>query len=571
MKIMNINKLSVLAVSFLLALFTSCSIIEDVEYNVVQNPLQMHGGDVTLQINGKFVEKGLNSKVIAELTPIFFCNDGNEIPFQTEIFQGAKAAGNGKVVPAEGMEFKYSSTIPYQKCMSEGEVKVRIVVTKAGEQAIEPILTEKIADGTTTTPLLLNLDDKVVSSKDCNFKRVNSFTKQATINFTKGKFNILNKEKRDEDIKEVFDFISKSMEEDSRIDIKSVEISSYASPEGEIDLNTDLALDRGESTMKFLMSKSKRMKFKPGKDKTFYTVNPKGEDWNGFKDEVSKTDNEDKELILRVLQMTSDLNKREQEIRNMAKTYKFLEKEVLPQLRRSTITINYDQVGYSDDELKNLIATNPDTLNVEEIFQACINSEDLNTKLRNYNEAVRIYPNDWRLTNNKGYVLYTMGDIDGAGESFEKALSITDNEIVTNNLASVKHIQLGKKSDEVKSYFENSNLKESKYNLGLVNIEEGKYEDALLNMGEIDSFNAALANVLLEKYDLANDILDKLGNEDANVNYLRAVLASRTNNVESMVESLKAAFEVDPSLKSKAKIDREFINHFQNADFLAIF
>ena len=154
MKIMNINKLSVLAVSLLLALFTSCSIIEDVEYDVVQNPLQMHGGDVTLQINGKFVEKGLNSKVIAELTPIFFCTDGNEIPFQTEIFQGAKAAGNGKVVPVEGMEFKYSSTIPYQKCMSEGEVKVRIVVTKAGEQAIEPILTEKIADGTTTTPLL---------------------------------------------------------------------------------------------------------------------------------------------------------------------------------------------------------------------------------------------------------------------------------------------------------------------------------------------------------------------------------------------------------------------------------
>ena len=50
-----------------------------------------------------------------------------------------------------------------------------------------------------------------------------------------------------------------------------------------------------------------------------------------------------KELILRVLQMTSDVNKRELEIRNMAKTYKFLEKEVLPQLRRSTITINYEK------------------------------------------------------------------------------------------------------------------------------------------------------------------------------------------------------------------------------------
>ena len=53
--------------------------------------------------------------------------------------------------------------------------------------------------------------------------------------------------------------------------------------------------------------------------------------------------------------MTSDLNKREKEIRNMAKTYSFLEKEVLPQLRRATITVNYDEVGYSDEELKSLI------------------------------------------------------------------------------------------------------------------------------------------------------------------------------------------------------------------------
>ena len=79
--------------------------IEELEYDVVQNPLQMHGGDVTLQINGKFVEKGINAKAVAEVTPILFCADGNEITFQTEIFQGPKAAGNVKVVPKEGMFF----------------------------------------------------------------------------------------------------------------------------------------------------------------------------------------------------------------------------------------------------------------------------------------------------------------------------------------------------------------------------------------------------------------------------------------------------------------------------------
>ena len=161
------------------------------------------------------------------------------------------------------------------------------------------------------------------------------------------------------------------------------------------------------------------------------------------------------------------------EIRNMAKTYRFLEKEVLPQLRRSTITINYEQVGYSDEELKNLVATNPDTLNVEEIFQACLNEDDLNTKLRNYNEAERLFSNDWRLLNNKGYLLYTMGDIDGAGQSFEKALSITDNATVSNNYAAVKHRQLGKSSDEIKSYFE----KYAQWNLNKFMLENDAYYD----------------------------------------------------------------------------------------------
>ena len=75
----------------------------------------------------------------------------------------------------------------------------------------------------------------------------------------------------------------------------------------------------------------------------------------------------------------------------MAKTYRFLEKKILPQLRRSTITINYEQVGYSDEELKELISSNPDTLNVEEILRTGNVEKDLNTKLKDYKEAQRLY------------------------------------------------------------------------------------------------------------------------------------------------------------------------------------
>jgi tetratricopeptide (TPR) repeat protein len=569
MKNLKINSLRSIFVLVAIVAFNSCSVIEDLEYVVVENPLQMHGGEVTLKINGKFIEKGLNSKAVAEVTPIYFCKDGNEIPFQTEIFQGAKAAGNGKVVPKEGMSFSYSSTIPFQKCMSQGEVKVRVVVKKGTEVAAE-ILTEKIADGTIDTPLLLDLDDHVILAND-EFVRVNTFTKSATLNFSKGKKNITNKEIRDEDVTELLAFVKSSLEEGSRIEVKSVGIESYASPEGEVDLNTDLAEDRAKSAQSFFKGKAKRMKIDAAKEDGFYTLSPKGEDWAGFKTEVNKTTHEDKELILRVLEMTADLTKREQEIRNMAKTYKFLEKEVLPQLRRAQIIVNYDQVGYSDDELKALAMSNPDTLNVEEILKAATLEENINDKLRVYKEAQRIFTNDWRTSNNVGYTLYMMGDVAGATEAFDKAASIGDNELVSNNVGAVTHRNEGKSTDRINELLSASNTTESKYNMGLIQIEEGKYEEAITSMGETKSFNVALAQLLAGHNDDASQTLDANQDNPALNYYLKAIIGARTNNSEMVMDNLKSAFEKDASLKNKAKSDREFIKFLENADFLAIF
>ena len=267
----NINYIAIIALFF--TIFSSCSMFKEIEYEVTQNPLHMKGGDVTLQINGKFIEKGLNAKAVAEITPIFFCKDGNEIPFKTEIYQGPKAVGNGKVVPSTGMSFSYASTIPYQKSMDEGEVKVQMIV-KMGSKT-EDIMSPKIADGTIITSKLVVLDDQVINTTECNFKRINSFTKSAIINFNKGKHNISSRELRDSDVKDLLSFISNSMEEGSRIEVKSIQISSFASPEGEIDLNNNLAKDRGNSTMKSLISKSRRMKFDAGKETSFYNVVPK--------------------------------------------------------------------------------------------------------------------------------------------------------------------------------------------------------------------------------------------------------------------------------------------------------
>ena len=483
------------------------------------------------------------------------------------MFQGPKAAGNGKVVPKEGTSFSYSSTIPYQKCMEEGVIKVRVLAKKGDKE--EELYSDKIADGTVITPYLIQLDDQVIAAKDA-FQRITSHNMDAVINFNKGQATVKSSELKDQDIVDLMDFALDATTNPRR-EMKSINVQSYASPEGEIDKNENLAKDRAESAKAVVVKKMKKMKFEAGQADTFYSLDPKGEDWSGFKTEVEKTTHEDKELILRVLQMTTDLNKREQEIRNMAKTYTFLEKEVLPQLRRSQLSLSYDKVGFSDEELKELSKTNPDTLNVEELLFTATLYDDLSEQLRVYSEALRLFPNDWRTANNVGYVQYLQGDLDAAGTSFEKASQASENETVSNNIGAVAHMK-GDRERAMELFTAAGSSSETKYNMGLLNIQQGLYDEAVTNMGANNTFNSALANLLSGDADAAAQAIDESNaKEEAMSYYLKAIIGARNNNSEMMMDNLKIAFEKDGDLKSKAKRDREFIQYFENADFLAIF
>lgn len=547
---------------------TSCKLVKDLEYNVQENPLQMHGDQVELKINGKFIEKGLNKKAVVEVTPTFICANGTEIPFQTRTFQGEKAAGNGEVIPKGGKSFTYNSKIAYQPCMEEGIVVVKIL-PKKGTKEKDLITTDKIADGTIITPYMIVLDNQVIACDD-NFKRITTHdTTLAVINYEKGKFNVRPAELKQADILGFEAFI-KAATPESRKEIKVVKIQSYASPEGEIDKNNNLAADRAKSAQEYGVSFGKRAKLTNAENASFYSLDPKGEDWNGFKEEVQKTTHEDKELILRVLEMTSDLNKREQEIRNMAKTYVFLEKSVLPQLRRSAFIITYDKVGYSDDELKQLSTTNPSILTVEELLYAAELIDDLNTKLKIYQAAETKFPNDYRTSNNVGYVLYLQGDLDGAKAKFEKANATKQNPISTNNLGAIAHMK-GDREKAKALFAEAGNSKETNYNLGLIAIQEGQYGEAVNKMNGNDTYNMALAKILNGERDAALKILDKCADkESAYAYYLRAIIGARDGKVDELNKNLKIAIQKDAKLKAKAKIDAEFIKFRDNAEFKTI-
>jgi Flp pilus assembly protein TadD len=269
--------------------------------------------------------------------------------------------------------------------------------------------------------------------------------------------------------------------------------------------------------------------------------------------------------------MNSDPATRETEMRNMGKTFTYLDKNIFPKLRRSEITTVYDLTGYSDEELKAVSMATPDSLDLEELLFTATLTNDLNEKLRLYNVAIKNYPNDYRAFNNAGAVLYQQNKMADAKAKFEKANSLKDNAISKNNLGAVA----GVSGDRTKAKQLLGQAKgagsEVNYNLGILNIQDGKYADAVSNFGSDNSFNKGLAQMLNGSADAAVKTIDASADkETAQGYYLKAVAAARQNNVDAVVSNLKNAFGKDASMKAKALKDREFLKFAENAAFTGI-
>ena len=210
----------------------------------------------------------------------------------------------------------------------------------------------------------------------------------------------------------------KNINEAANKKISNIEISAYASPDGGVDLNTTLAENRQDNTAKIINKDLKKAKIDAAVD-TKYTA----QDWEGFQELVSKSNLQDKDLILRVLSMYNDPEQREAEIKNISSVYKTLADEILPQLRRARLTANYDIIGRSDDEINEAFNSDPKVLSVEELLYAATLTNDNARKEAIFNKTTQLYPNDFRAYNNLGELAFAAGDAAKAENYFKQAAS----------------------------------------------------------------------------------------------------------------------------------------------------
>ena len=554
-----------LLMAMVVALFSSCSKkmgpLSADYFTVTPQVLEAVSGKVPATINGKFPEKYFNKKAVVEVTPVLKWN-GGEAKGQPATFQGEKVEGNNQSISYKmGGSYTMKTSFDYVPEMAKSELYLEFKATIGKKEVTIPAV--KIADGVISTSELVNntLGNANPALGEDAFQRIIKEKHDANIMFLIQQANI-----RSSELKTAKEFNKEvaNVNEAANKKISNIEVSAYASPDGGVSLNTTLAENRENNTTKMLNKDLKKAKIDAPIDAK-YTA----QDWEGFQELVSKSNIQDKELILRVLSMYQDPAQREQEIKNISSVYKTLADEILHQLRRSRLTLNYEIIGKSDEEIAKLASSNPSELNIEELLYAATLTNDPAKQEAIYTQATKQFPNDYRAYNNLGKLAYQAGNIDKAESYFKKAANVNASPEVNMNLGLVSLMKGDKAAAE--AYFgKAAGTKELGESMGNLYIAQGQYERAVNSFGDSKTNSAALAQILAKDYNKAKNTLANVERPDAYTDYLMAVLGARTNNSSMVTSSLKSAVAKDSSLAKKAATDLEFAKFFTNADFMNI-
>lgn len=549
----------------LVAVLSSCSSkLDELSadyFSVTPQVLEAVGGKVPATINGTFPEKYFNKKAVVEVTPVLKW-DGGQAVGQSAVFQGEKVEGNDQTIAYKaGGNYTMKTVFDYVPEMAKSELFLEFTAKVGNKEVSIPAV--KVADGVISTSEIVaqTVATANVALGEDAFQRIIKEKHDANIMFLIQQANVRSSELK---TAKAFQEEVKAIGEAANKQITNIEISAYASPDGALDLNQGLAEKRQDATAKVVNKNLKKDKMEANVD-TKYTA----EDWEGFQELVSKSNIQDKELILRVLSMYKEPEQREQEIKNISSVYSDLADEILPQLRRSRLTLNYEIIGKSDEEIANLADNNAKELSLEELLYAATLAKDAAKKEAIYTKATQLFPNDYRAFNNLGKLAYEAGDMDKAENLLKKALTIKENPEANMNLGLVA---LAKgKAAEAESYLGkaagNPELNEA---LGNLYVAQGQYEKAVNAFGDAKTNSAALAQILSKDYNKAKSTLAAVANPDGYTDYLNAVIGAKTNNAAMVISNLKSAVAKDSSLAKKAATDLEFAKYFTNADFLSI-
>lgn len=549
------------ASSLLLASCASKFKISSTGVNVDPNPLTVQGDAVKTRINFAFPKKSFPKKGTLRITPVLRYAGGEKWGKAYD-YQGDDVYGNEQVVfYKSGANAVLDFAVPYTPQMQKSELYLTFN-GKVGKKA-QKISAMKVADGVNATETLATVEGILPAIAPHGFQRVVKEMYDADILFQIQQANVRGSEINKEDVEE-WRYTVQNAKETPNQNV-SVEVQSYASPDGGKKLNEKLSENRERNTTAALKKEFKKQDMAGVAIDAHYTA----QDWEGFRTLVEKSDLPDKDLVLRVLSMYPDPESREREIKNISVVFKQLADNILPKLRRSRLIANVEIIGKSDAEIQEFIAKAPGHLSAEELLYAAELTNSTTEKMRIYQIANQIFKKDYRAYNNIGALYFTQGKIKDAEAWFNKAATLQDNEVTKLNrgLIALYHGDKEKAQDMISAAINTPELGQA---LAYLYLKQGEYMKAETAFGETVSNNAAVAQLLNGNYAKALKTLQKITTPSATTELIRAIIAARTNDNNGVITALKSAIALDGSVAYQIADNLEFAKYKNLAAFKAL-
>jgi len=536
-------------------LFASCSKLGALSadnFTVIPNPLETQAGTVPATINGHFPEKYMKKKAVVTVVPELRYDNGVVVQGSSATFQGENVAGNGQTIQYKvGGNYTMKTNFAYADC-NKADMYLTFDARIGNKKFDVPAV--KVASGIIATSELYK--KTLVSAAPAlaldGYQRINKKKQEANIKFLIQQASLRKSELKNNSVQEFVKLLSQINSDREKLALENVEVSAFASPDGGLDLNEKLAGQRQKVTEQFVNKELKKLKMDANVD-----ANYTAEDWEGFQQLVEASDIQDKDVILRVLSMYKDPQEREQQIRNISQAFRELADGILPQLRRARMTINYETIGRSDEQIAQQIVSDPTQLNIEELLYGAAKKSNPAEAEEVYKTATKIYPNDARAYNNIATIEYAKGNYDLANEYAKKAQTVNGAlpEASANlGLLALKNGDIAAAENLIAGATDANGLQEV---IGNLNLAKGNYAQAEKDFGQISSNSAALAQILNKNYATAENTLKFIKNPDATTDYLKAILAARLGNKADAAAALKNAITKDPSFASYADNDLE--------------
>lgn len=538
-----------------LMLFSSCSKLGALSadnFTVTPNPLETQTGTVPATINGHFPEKYMKKKAVVTVIPELRYSNGQVVQGNTATFQGEKVNGNDQTISYKlGGNYTMKTNFAYAD-----DNKAEMYLTfnaRLGSKQVE-IPAVKVADGVIATSELYKrtvTSAQAAISPDA-YQRITKNKQEANIKFLIQQANLRKSELKNNSVQEFVKMLKKINDDREGLNLDNVEVSAYASPDGGFSINDKLANQRQKVSEQYVNQELKKIKMNAYVDAK-YTA----QDWDGFQELVQASNIQDKDIILRVLSMYKDPQEREQQIKNISAAFRELADGILPELRRSRLTINYETIGRSDDQILDQIKADATKLSIEELLYGANLKESTSEKEEVYKLATQIYPNDARAYNNIATLEYAKGNYDAAKEYIQKAQSVSANlpEAKANlGMLALKNGDIKTAEQYIASATDANGLAEV---MGNLNLAKGNYAQAEQDFSDIYSNSAALAQIMNKNYATADITLKYIKNPDATTEYLKAILYARMGNNNDASKALRNAISKDASFAKYAANDLE--------------